>query len=130
MRAVAAVGPRHRPPVVSVGRGALELLQGLPLFASLTPPALRAVAERTVTRRVAATVCERAESAGALDHGAAFTLGGAQEQLARTLATTREGVARALAELRRQGVIQQAGARLRVLDAERLAARARGGESG
>ena len=61
-----------------------------------------------------------------LADGGMFTLGATQEQVARVLATTGEGVARALAELRRQGIIEQAGSRLRVLDAPQLAARARG----
>jgi len=61
-----------------------------------------------------------------LRDGGSFTLAGTQEKVARTLATTREGVARALGELRRSGTIAQSGARIRVLDVARLAARARG----
>jgi len=87
---------------------------------------LEKVSLKSVPARVAATVLERAEAAGALENGGAFTLGATQESLASTLATTREGVARALAELRRGGVIEQRGGRLRVLDAERLDGAARG----
>lgn len=87
---------------------------------------LEKVSLQSVPARVAATVLERAEVAEALASGGSFTLGATQEQLARMLATTREGVARALAELRRGQVIEQKGARLRVLDPVRLAAWARG----
>ena len=75
---------------------------------------------RDVPARVAATLREYAEAAGALDTGAPFRLPRTQEALAAELATTREGVARALAELRRQGIIEQKGAMVRVLDARRL----------
>lgn len=87
---------------------------------------LEKVSLKTVPARVAATVLEVAEGAGSLVDGGSFTLGVTQEQLARTLATTREGVGRALAELRRAGIIEQRGSRLRILDVPRLAARARG----
>lgn len=90
---------------------------------------LEKVSLQSVPARVAATVLERAETAGVLMDGGVFTMGATQEKVARTLATTREGVSRALAELRRQKIIDQAGARLRVLDARRLAARARGEEA-
>ncbi len=39
-----------------------------------------------------------------------------QEALARELGASREGVARALAALRRQGILEQKGAKVRVLD--------------
>jgi CRP/FNR family transcriptional regulator len=87
---------------------------------------LEKVSLHGVPARVAATVLERAEAAGVLADGGAFTLGATQEKLARMLATTREGVARALAELRRRKIIEQTGPTLRVLDPQRLAARARG----
>ncbi len=75
---------------------------------------------RDVPARVAATLLEYAEAAGALASGAEITLPRTQEQLAAELATSREGVARALATLRRQGVIEQKGARVRILDAQAL----------
>lgn len=75
---------------------------------------------RDVPARVAATLLEYAEAAGALETGAAFTLPRTQEALARELATSREGVARALSALRRAGTIEQRGGRVRVLDAAAL----------
>ncbi len=71
---------------------------------------------RDVPARVAATVLEYAEAAGALDSRATFTLPRTQEALARELGASREGVARALAALRRQGILEQKGAKVRVLD--------------
>lgn len=75
---------------------------------------------RDVPARVAATILEYAEAAGALTTAAEFELPRTQDALARELATSREGVARALATLRRHGIIQQRGARVRVLDAQKL----------
>ncbi len=57
---------------------------------------------KDVRARVAATLVERAEANGALRNGGRFVLARTQEELARELATTREGVARALAALRAQ----------------------------
>ena len=81
---------------------------------------------RDVPARVAATLIEYAEAAGALQSGAAFTLPRTQEALARELGTSREGVARALGQLRRDGLIEQKGARVSVRDAAGLG-RAAGG---
>ena len=76
---------------------------------------------RDVPARVAATVLDYAEAAGALEGpGAAFTLPRTQEALARELGASREAVARALAHLRRDGIIEQKGARIRVLDPSAL----------
>jgi CRP/FNR family cyclic AMP-dependent transcriptional regulator len=75
---------------------------------------------RDVPARVAATIREYADAAAALDTGAPFRLPRTQEALAAELATTREGVARALAQLRKDGIIEQKGAMVRVLDAKRL----------
>ena len=83
-----------------------------------------------VPARVAATIVEAAEGAGAFHDGGAFVLPQTQEELARGLATTREGVARALARLRKEGIIEQEGARIRILDAAALDAAARGAGSG
>lgn len=49
-----------------------------------------------------------------------FRMSATQEQLANELATTREGIARSLSELRREGVIEQRGGRIRVVDMGRL----------
>lgn len=81
---------------------------------------------KDVRSRVAATLVEIAEARGVLRDGGRFTLPKTQEELARELATTREGVARALAALRRDGVIAQAGRQVEILDAARLDAAARG----
>ena len=74
----------------------------------------------------AATIVELAEAAGVFRDGGALVVPQTQEELARGLATTREGIARALARLRRQGIIAQEGARSRLLDAAALDAAARG----
>ena len=73
---------------------------------------------RDVPARVAATVLDYAEAAGALESAPAarFTLPRTQEALARELGASREAVARALARLRRDGVIEQKGPSIRVLD--------------
>lgn len=81
---------------------------------------------KDVRARVAATLVEIAEENGALRNGGRFTLPKTQEQLARELATTREGVARALAALRRDGIIAQTGRRVEILDVARLDEAAQG----
>jgi CRP/FNR family transcriptional regulator len=70
---------------------------------------------RDVPARVAITLLEYAEKAGALT-GGGFDLPRTQEELASELATTRESVARALSLLRREGAIAQRGARAEILD--------------
>lgn len=70
---------------------------------------------RDVPARVAITLLEYAEKAGALG-GGGFDLPRTQEELASELATTRESVARALSLLRRDGAIAQRGARVEILD--------------
>jgi len=79
-----------------------------------------------VPARVAATIVEAAETAGVFRDGGTFIVAQTQEEMARGLATTREGVARALARLRNEGIIEQEGARIRILDAAALDAAARG----
>ena len=83
---------------------------------------------KDVRARVAATLAEVAEAQGELHTGGRFTLPRTQEQMARELATTREGVARALAALRKDGIIAQAGREVEILDAVRLDAAAQGTE--
>ena len=82
---------------------------------------------KDVRARVAATLVEFAEAAGGFRDGGTLVLRQTQEELARSLATTREGVARALAGLRREGIISQKGARVTILDAAGLHRVARGG---
>ena len=75
---------------------------------------------KDVSARVALSLLEHAEATGALAEGASFRLPRTQEEMAAELATTRESVARALARLRRDGVIRQGGARVQILDVRRL----------
>lgn len=75
---------------------------------------------RDVPARVALTLLEYAEAGGALADDGEFELPRTQEELASELATTRESVARALARLRRDGAIEQQGARVRILDVAAL----------
>jgi CRP/FNR family transcriptional regulator, dissimilatory nitrate respiration regulator len=69
-----------------------------------------------VPARVAITLLEYAALRGGVHCGATFELPRTQEQLASELATTRESVARALARLRKDGVIAQRGTRIQILD--------------
>ena len=94
-------------------------------FAALAADlAFREVAER-VARHLEAT----AHAEGRVAVGTTFELALTQEQLATRLGTVRELVARALAQLRRSGVVAQRGRRVTILDPARLATRARGGET-
>jgi CRP-like cAMP-binding protein len=78
---------------------------------------------RSVPARVALTLLEIAGAEGR-DPGESFELGRSQAALAEELATTRESVARALRSLREEGLIVQAGRRIRIPDAAALEARA------
>ena len=75
---------------------------------------------RDVPARVAMTLLDYAAPHGPPRDGLEFDLPRTQEDLAAELATTRESVARALARLRRQGVIEQRGARVRIRDVAAL----------
>lgn len=81
---------------------------------------LNSIALQPVIARVSQLIVRHATEAGALDNGVEFEIPLPQQQLANEVATTREGVARALARLRREGIIEQQGARIRVLDVGRL----------
>jgi CRP-like cAMP-binding protein len=70
---------------------------------------------KDVPARVALTLLEHAERAGPAHDGQSFDLPRTQEEMAAELATTRESVARALARLRREGAIEQRGARVRIV---------------
>lgn len=85
---------------------------------------------KSVHARVAAELVELARNAGALHDGGVFHLPRTQEEMARSLATTREGVARALASLRRRGVIAQTGARVDLRDTAALLRAAAGRADG
>lgn len=82
------------------------------------------VSLRDVYARVALTVLEHAEAAGAAADGATLSLPRTQEELAAELGTTRESVARALGRLRREGAIGQSGRRIRIESLALLAAAA------
>lgn len=75
---------------------------------------------KDVPARVALTLLEHGERAGRLRDGVEFDLPRTQEAMAAELATTRESVARALARFRRDGIIAQQRARVRILSLERL----------
>jgi CRP-like cAMP-binding protein len=112
---------RRRPAV------ALALLETLARrvrrFATLAAD----LAFREVTERVARHLEASARAEGRpLAAGTTLELALTQEQIATRLGTVRELVARALAELRRSGVIAQRGRRVTILDPARLIARARG----
>ncbi|HET8656839.1 MAG TPA: Crp/Fnr family transcriptional regulator [Longimicrobiaceae bacterium] len=77
---------------------------------------------KDVAARVAASLLEYAGGAGDLRDGVGFVLPRTQEELAAELATTRESVARALARLRAEGIIEQNGSRVRIRSIARLEA--------
>ncbi|HEX6068432.1 MAG TPA: Crp/Fnr family transcriptional regulator [Longimicrobiaceae bacterium] len=83
------------------------------------------LALQDVPTRVAAAVHRYASRSGALAAGGEFRLPRTQEELAAELATTREGVARALRGLRADGVIRQRGSAIEVLQPEELRRRGR-----
>jgi CRP/FNR family transcriptional regulator, nitrogen oxide reductase regulator len=79
---------------------------------------------KDVQARVAAGLLDYAAAAGADTDGGSFVLPCTQGEFAAELATTRESVARTLSRLRREGIIQQAGRRLRIRNVARLRAAA------
>lgn len=81
---------------------------------------LETIALKPVTARVATRVLELATTRAALDGSRRFRLLLSQDELAHVLGTSRESVARSLAELRSAGIIEQRGSQVRVLDAEAL----------
>ncbi len=78
------------------------------------------VSLRSVPGRVAKAILEQAERSGAARKGGTFVLGGTQSDLAHQLATSRESVARALGDLRRNEVISTEGRRVTILSLARL----------
>jgi CRP/FNR family transcriptional regulator len=75
---------------------------------------------KDVPSRVAASLLDFAEASGPLADGMSFELPRTQTQLAHELATSRESVARALAALRKEGVIDQEGREITLLSVNRL----------
>jgi CRP/FNR family transcriptional regulator, cyclic AMP receptor protein len=83
---------------------------------------------KDVHARVAMTLLEYAsrESVQPAD-GVSFELPRTGEQLAAELATTRESISRALSRLRKEGVIDGSGSRIRIASVKRLRAMATAG---
>ena len=75
---------------------------------------LEKVTLRSVPSRVAKTLLEAAENSGNLKEGGRFRLSRTQSALAQELATSRESVARALGDLRRNGVIETEGRKVTI----------------
>jgi CRP-like cAMP-binding protein len=73
-----------------------------------------------VPARVASAILEYASGEGATSDGDTFQLPRTQEQLAAEIGASRETVARALGRLKREGAIEQKGARIRLLSTNRL----------
>jgi CRP-like cAMP-binding protein len=74
-----------------------------------------------VLTRVASALIRFADAAGNQGPNGVFQMPRTQEELAAELGTTREGVARALRSLRREGIIQQSGRRVEITDRKKLA---------
>lgn len=75
---------------------------------------------KQVPARLASRIIENARLCGAWEAPGTFRMTLNQEELARLLNTSRESVARAYSELRRQGLIEQRGSRVRILQPETL----------
>lgn len=110
----------RRHPVV-----AISLLESLARRVRRFAEIIADLAFRPVTERVARYVHDAAGSRGARS-GAEITLDLTQAQLAARLGTVRELIARAFAQLQRDGVISRKGSRIVIRDAARLASIARG----
>ena len=89
---------------------------------------LEKVSLRSVPSRVAKTLLEQAEKAGAVEEGGSFSLSRTQSDLAHELATSRESVARALGNLRRGGIISTEGRIVTIISLRGLVDLAQGGE--
>lgn len=81
---------------------------------------LETISLKPITARVATRILELATTHDALDGSRRFSLLLSQDELAHVLGTSRESVARALAQLRADGVIEQRGPLIRVVDAGAL----------
>jgi CRP-like cAMP-binding protein len=75
---------------------------------------------KDVPARVATTLLEEANAAGAARDDGRFEIPTTQDELANALATTRESVARAFSRFRKEGIIDQEGSSVRILDLARL----------
>jgi CRP-like cAMP-binding protein len=81
---------------------------------------LTTIALKPVPARVATRVLELASGNDALDGSKTFKLLLSQDELAHALGTSRESIARALAEMRAAGVIEQNRSSIRVIDPNAL----------
>lgn len=75
---------------------------------------------KDVPARVATTLLEEANAAGAARDDGRFEIPTTQDELANALATTRESVARSFARFRKEGIIDQEGSSVRIRDLARL----------
>ena len=81
---------------------------------------LETIALKPVIARVATRLIDLASAHNALDGSQTFSLLLSQEELAHVLATRRESVARALADLRASNAVETTGSKIRVLDPQLL----------
>ena len=81
-----------------------------------TTSIMETIALKQVPARVASRILENARACDALETSQPFRMVLSQEEMARLLGTSRESVARAFSELRRAGVIEQRGSRVRIID--------------
>ena len=81
---------------------------------------LDTIALKPVHARVATLLVKTAQRFNAAHDDGQFEFVLTQEQLASAIATTREGVARSLARLRKEGVIEQRASSIHILDWNRL----------
>lgn len=81
---------------------------------------LETIALKPVIARVATRLIDLASASDALDGSQPFRLLLSQEEMAHVLATRRESVARALADLRASNVIETNGSKVHILDPELL----------
>lgn len=82
---------------------------------------LDTIALKPVLARVATILMQAARHYDAAFDNGQFEFTLTQEQLASRIATTREGVARSFARLRKEGLIDQRGSGIKILDWNRLA---------
>lgn len=108
---------------------AMGIIRNLGAKLRLVTDKLVDVTLHDVPTRVARYLLQEARKAGAVRPGGTYSLPVSQAELAEELGTTREGVSRALAGLRRDRAIYNDGAEITVLDPASLEAAARGGRS-
>jgi CRP-like cAMP-binding protein len=95
---------------------ALMVARELAVRIRATTSIMQTIALKQVPARVASRIVDNARACGALESREPFRMILSQEEMARLLCTSRESVARAFGELRRAGIIEQKGSRVRILD--------------